>query len=91
VKKPDGSLRFCTDYRGLNNVTIKDRYPIPRTQELIDNLSNAKYFTSLDLRSGYWQIALHPDDQHKSSFITRHGQYQWKVMTFGFSNAPSTF
>lgn len=73
VKKPDGSLRFCIDYRGLNQVTRKDKYPLPHTQELIDKLSNAQYFSSFDLRSGYWQLKVAPSDINKTAFTTRYG------------------
>ena len=91
VSKPDGSLRMCIDYRLLNSQTIKNKYPLPRIDQLIDQLNGAKVLSSLDLQSGYWQIKLAPEDVHKSAFITPFGQYQFKCMSFGLCNAPSTF
>ena len=91
VKKPDGSLRFCTDYRALNKVTVKDSYPLPRHEDLMDRLGGARYFTSLDLRSGYWQCRIKDADVHKTAFHTRYGLYEWTVMPFGLTNAPATF
>lgn len=73
VRKPDGSLRFCVDYRALNALTVKDRYPLPRPEDLIDQLRGAKYFSSLDLRSGYWQSRVAEEDIHKTAFLTRYG------------------
>ena len=73
VKKPDGSLRFCVDYRMLNAATIKDKFSIPRAQDLIDRLAGAKYFTSLDFRSRYWYVKIKEEDVHKSAFVTRYG------------------
>ena len=91
VKKKDGTSRFCVDYRDLNNVTIKDSYPIPYQTDLMDNISNAKYFSSLDLASGYWQIKLDEDAKPKSAFTTRYGLFDFLVMPFGLTNAPATF
>ena len=91
VKKKDGSKRLCIDYRGLNAVTIKDAYPVPRIDDTLDALEGAKWFSTLDLASGYWQVALDEEARQKSSFVVRGGLYRWKVMPFGLSNAPATF
>merc|ERR1711893_349531 len=91
VKKKDGSLRYCIDYRKLNVVTRKDSYPLPRIDDSLDTLKDAKYFTTLDLASGYWQIELSEDAKQKSAFCTTSGLYQFKEMPFGLTNAPATF
>src|SRR6188768_3179422 len=91
VKKKDGTLRFCIDYRKLNDVTVKDSYPLPRITDCLDALSTGKYFSAFDLRSGYFQVAMEEDDREKTSFTTRSGTYQFKVLPFGVTNGPATF
>ena len=91
VKKKDGTDRFCVDYRKLNGITLKDNYPVPLIGETLDALRGCSYFSSLDLSSGYWQMALAEDAKAKTAFITHKGLFQFEVLAFGLSNAVSSF
>ena len=91
VQKKNGTLRFCVDYRKLNAVTRKDAFPLPRVDDTLDTLGDSRWFSTLDLISGYWQVKVHPEDREKTAFCTAEGLFEFKVMPFGLCNAPATF
>ncbi|GAA5865997.1 hypothetical protein JCM1840_003369 [Sporobolomyces johnsonii] len=91
IKKKDGTLRLCVDFRNLNSVTIKNRHPLPLIDETLDQLSGAKFFTKLDLRNGYHQLRIAEGDEYKTAFRTRYGLFEYQVMPFGLTNAPAAF
>ena len=93
TKNPDGTpeLRMCVDYRALNKITIKDKFPLPRIEDLLDRIRGSTVFSTMDLHGGFHQAAIPPEDRHKTAFVTSFGQYQFKVLCFGLCNAPSTF
>ncbi|XP_019265983.1 PREDICTED: uncharacterized protein LOC109243496 [Nicotiana attenuata] len=90
-KKHDGSLQFCVDYRALNKITVKNKYPISLMADLFDRLGGATVFTKIDLKTGYWKVRIAEGDEHKTTCVTRYGSYDVLVMPFGLANAPTTF
>jgi hypothetical protein len=91
VKKKDVTWRFCVNYLKLNYLTIKNRFPMPLVEDILDELAGTKFFSSLDLTTGYHHIRMGKDDDHKITFKTHQGHYQFRVMPFGLTNAPATF
>jgi hypothetical protein len=91
VKKKDGTLRLCIDLRQLNKVAIKNKYPLPRIDDLFDQLKDARIFSKIDIRSGYHQVRIRDEDTNKTSFITRYDHYEFTVVPFGLSNTTTIF
>ena len=92
VKKRDGTMRFCVDFRKMNDATIKDAHPLPRIDDTLESLHGAQYFTTLDLKSGYWQVPIRKEDKEKTAFRTNSGQlYEFNQLPFGLCNSPATF
>jgi len=91
VKKRDGTMRSCIDYRKTNLLIKKDKFPLPKIDTCLDTLNGSRYLSSCDLRQGYWQTVIDERDRDKTAFVTRKGQWRFKVLSFGYCNAPSRF
>jgi hypothetical protein len=91
VDKRDGAIRLCVDYRKLNDVTIKNKYPLPKIEDLFDEMNGARVFSKIDLRTGYHQLKVRESDIPKTAFTTRYGLYEYTVMSFGLTNDPAYF
>jgi hypothetical protein len=91
LEKKDGTRRMCIDYRALNEVIIRNKYPLPRIEDLFDQLRGARVFSKIDLRSGYHQLRIRPSDIPKMTFITKYGLHEYTIISFGLTNAPSFF
>lgn len=91
MKKKNGEIRFCVDYRRLNVLTVKDVYPLPRIEDVLHRLSGARFFTSLHLESGFWQVPMAEEHREKKAFVTPDGLFEFLCLPFGFCGAPPTF